>query len=187
MERDIILSVLICSLEDRAPQLARMMEELRVQIGDLPVEVVTEVDAGEMTVGAKRNKLLRRAQGEYACFVDDDDTINHEYIPLIMKALESKPDCVGIEGVITVKDKAQIFRHSCEFAGWYTAEDGYYRTPNHLNPVKREIALKIGFPEKNTGEDFQYSVGIRRFLKREEYIDGPIYFYTPTVHIGRDI
>jgi hypothetical protein len=53
----------------------------------------------------------------------------------------------------------------------------YYRCPNHLNPIKREIALQVMFPELSRGEDRDFSMRVKRLLKKEEYIDGIIYFY----------
>ena len=53
----------------------------------------------------------------------------------------------------------------------------YYRNPNHLNPVKIEIAKKVMFPEVNFREDYDYSMRMLPHLKTEEYITGPIYTY----------
>ena len=36
----------------------------------------------------------------------------------------------------------------------------YYRTPNHLSPVKHLIADKVRFPHVNHGEDAAYSKAI---------------------------
>lgn len=175
----IILSILICSLEERKKELGFIFEKLLHQRLSYAskIEVLIESDNREITIGEKRNILLSRAQGEYICFVDDDDDISNDYIESIMKALESKPDCVGIEGTIDYMGIKGIFKHSRQFQSWYTGPDAFYRTPNHLNPVKREIALRIGFPPQSFGEDQIYSNGIKRMLKTEVYINHPIYFY----------
>jgi glycosyltransferase involved in cell wall biosynthesis len=185
---EVILSVLICTLKDRKESFNFIRNKLRQQISDyseLPVnknipikiDLQYEIDNGEMTIGEKRNKLLLLAQGEYVCFVDDDDDISDDYIESIMDALETKPDCVGIEGILKCQAGDLIFRHSIQFQCWYTGSDAFYRTPNHLNPVKRKVALNVCFPSKNFGEDQHYSDGIKRQLKTEKYIDHPIYFY----------
>ena len=180
----IILSILICSLIERKRELDFICNKLQDQgmIYDKDqkfarIEYITEIDNREKTIGEKRNILLSRARGEYICFVDDDDDVSNDYIESIMKALESKPDCVGIEGIIDYMGIKGIFKHSRQFQSWYTGPDAFYRTPNHLNPVKREIALRIGFPPKSFGEDQIYSDGIKRMLKTEVYINHPIYFY----------
>ncbi len=179
----VILSILMCSLKEREKLFAFIHAKIFDQIlnffnreGKI-IEFIYEIDNGEMTIGEKRNKLLLRAQGEYICFVDDDDDVSDDYIESIMNALETKPDCVGIEGILKCKSGDLIFRHSIQFQCWYTGIDAFYRTPNHLNPVKRKIALNVCFPSKNFGEDQHYSDGIKRQLKTEKYIDHPIYFY----------
>ena len=74
--------------------------------------------------------------------------------------------------------------HSLRYDHWWDEPDPersgrrrYFRNPNHLNPVKRELALKVRFPEINHGEDHDYSKAIHPHLKTEEYIESPIYYY----------
>lgn len=175
------LEILICTLEERVqirlPLLDKLLNQ-RTKLNVLNDVIVSiEEDNGEMSIGAKRNKLLFRAQGEYVCFVDDDDDISDDYIESILKAIKIGPDCVGIEGKLFHEDKEYNFYHSIDFQNWYTGPDGFYRTPNHLNPIRREIVMKIMFPEVNFGEDQKFSNTIKKLLKTEVYIDHPIYFY----------
>ena len=55
----------------------------------------------------------------------------------------------------------------------------YYRCPNHLNPMKKNIALKVGFGNKSHGEDTDFALKLNemQLLKKEEMINHPIYFY----------
>lgn len=184
-----LLSILICGLEERKDKLDKLIETLRQMIGNLPVEVLSLVDNRQMPTGEKRNKLIEMASGEYITFVDDDDNVSPDYVSLICAALSNKPDCVGIRGILyfnppTVDQlgrelKENQFVHSIDCPGWYTGLDGvYYRSPNHLNPVKRSIALETKFnPFLYIGEDIDYSNRISPLLKTEERIDEPIYFY----------
>jgi hypothetical protein len=74
------------------------------------------------------------------------------------------------------------FVHSIQCAGWYTGGDGrYYRTPNHLNPVRRELALETMFnPAMNIGEDADYSRRLRPLLMSEAMIHEVVYVYNFT-------
>lgn len=176
MERP-LLSILICHVYDRAETLKTLLDELHKQIEGHQVEILVEGDDRKITIGEKRNTLLYKAKGEYIAFIDDDDFVSNDYISSIINALQSKPDCVGIEGRMETNLGIAIFKHSISYQGWYTGIDGFYRTPNHLNPVKKSIAEKIGFPTIMFGEDQRYSEALRRALKTEEYIDHPIYIY----------
>lgn len=172
-----LLDILICSLYEREKELDNLCGVLSPQAGD-DIGILVECDKREMSVGTKRNKLLSLATAEYVCFVDDDDMIAPNYVDLIRSALEKRPDCVGIEGIITFDGRGpRKFIHSKRYDHWFEKNGIYYRTPNHLNPVKRELAVQVGFPDSRHGEDAVYSSNLFPRLQSEEYIDGPIYFY----------
>ena len=181
---DIILSILICTIPERAKQLQRLMDHLRPQIPfDGTVEVIIQEENrssnGGPTIGANRNSLLEKAGGTYVCFVDDDDMVSEDYVERILEALMTGPHVVGIEGHYTQgENKPILFRHSMQYDKWFTDDKGVLcRCPNHLNPVLRELALKAGFPDQNHGEDHEYSKALLPLLKTEEMIDSVIYFY----------
>ena len=177
-ESNIRFSILICSLEERQSQLSLLLSDLDRQKTD-EVEILTNIDNRQKTTGAKRNELLLQARGDYIAFVDDDDKVVSNYIPRILAAIQSNPDCVGIEGSIAFASKGIVrkFIHSLRYNCWYQENDIYYRCPNHLNPVRREIALRVMFPDISVGEDKIYSKKLYPLLKTEVHIDGPIYFY----------
>lgn len=90
------LSILICSLDERKDKLKKLTDILNKQTND-NVEILANVDNRTKSVGMKRNELVKEAQGQYVCFIDDDDEIAPNYIPKIMDAIETSPDVVGIE------------------------------------------------------------------------------------------
>ena len=172
------LSILICHLESRKRQLGQLLEVLRPQIDNVTSKYWIAVDYGTESIGAKRNTLLRLAQGDYVCFIDDDDLVADFYIEEILKAIESEPDCVGFNGALVHKNGRE--------------EPVTYRMGNttidrkgaiticgigHLNPVKREIALSVKFPEKSSGEDYEYAMALQSKLTSEVFIDQTIYYY----------
>ncbi len=177
------LTILICSLNRRKKYLERLIDVLRPQINSF-VEVLCSVDNGELSIGKKRQTLLERATGEYVCFIDDDDLISSNYISLILNAIETKPDVVGMHLIMKTDGKLSgKTYHSLKYNSWYD-EPGespswrfYYRNPNHLNPVKRKLALEVGYPDISLGEDRDYSMRLLPLLKTESYIDQSIYTY----------
>jgi glycosyltransferase involved in cell wall biosynthesis len=174
------LSILTVSLKKRSDLLKNLARVLKLQsTGD--VEFLAYVDDGEKSIGYKRNQLLESAKGDYIVFVDDDDMISPYYTQYILDAIKTNPDCCGIEGVITMENTPpRKFIHTIKCNKWYTENDIYYRCPNHLNPVKKEIALDTKFPNRSNQEDLIYSNGLKGKLLTEVYINRPIYFYYPS-------
>jgi hypothetical protein len=62
----------------------------------------------------------------------------------------------------------------------------YKRTPNHLNPIKREIATSVPFPEINHGEDWAFMVNVFPMLKSEVFVDEYLYHYYYRMPMARE-
>ncbi len=171
------LSILICTLNERKALLERLLEVLRPQLTD-DVEMLIDCDNREVTIGAKRQRLIEKATGDYVCFVDDDDMVSPDYVSSILKAIETEPDCVAITGIFTQNGaKPKPFYHSLQHKKWFTEKTGFYRSPNHLNPIKREIVLQVGYSDMRRGEDFDFSTRVSNLLKTETKIETCIYYY----------
>jgi glycosyltransferase involved in cell wall biosynthesis len=174
------LSILIPSLNERKNSLDVLKADIAKQVGNRQVEILSLCDDRQMSIGQKRNMLLLQSMGEYVSFVDDDDTVSPDYVEKIIKAVSRNPDCASLTGRITFSDGySRPFIHSLRYDRWIDDHEGkvYYRPPNHLNAVRRSIAMQVKFPALNSGEDRVFSMGIRPFLKTEEWIEGVIYNY----------
>ena len=187
------LSILIASTIDRAPLLHKLVDHLYTQIGSYPreVEILVNVDDRKTPIGEKRNQLLKRAKGHFIAFVDDDDWVVQNYVERIVDAISShyadgSPlDCIALDGVMTINDGvAEDFHHSIVYRTWYHQDVGggykvYFRPPNHLNAVRRVLALEAGFPLISEGEDKSYSAKLLPLLKYEAKPtgEGPLYYY----------
>jgi glycosyltransferase involved in cell wall biosynthesis len=171
------LSILIATIFERRELLDKLLDVINPHLSD-DVECLINCDDKFKTIGLKRNELLSQTTGDYTVFVDDDDMIPDYYVPEILKAIETNPDTVGIQGVITCKGvNPKVFKHSIQYDSWYEKDRVYYRCPNHWNPTKREIMKQVGFPEINYGEDYDYSLKVRPLLKTEVVIEKPMYYY----------
>lgn len=186
------LSILIPSLHRRQHTLAELLRELHRQIFALDnpwqVEIHCDLDGGEKPVGEKRDALLRRARGRFIAFIDDDDMVAPSYFTDILHAIIAKPqaDCVVFAGRLEVDGVyAGPFDYSITHKKYYQRGNAYFRTPNHLCPVRRELALQVGFKAINCGEDTDYAVRLFPLLKSESSIPDPeiasqrktLYFY----------
>lgn len=174
------LSILICHVPERQELLADLLFNLGLQIADFDGAVEVIVDAESGSTGTKRNRLISKAQGDYVCFVDDDDKVSDDYVIKIMEAIAESPDCVGMQGHFYFDGEFRgIFEHSISHKEWSESEFGivkYLRCPNHLNPIKRSLLPPDPFPDLVVGEDRAYSALIRPLLKTEKSA-GMIYQY----------
>lgn len=141
-------------------------------------------DDRQMSIGEKRNRLMAMATGKYIAFIDDDDMIHRDYLRHVLKALELDPDVVGLVGEITMHSVGRgtvrrKFYHTVANNSYRTSARGYERPPNHLNPMKREIAEKFEFIDKSHGEDTDWAMRIckTKALKSEVMVDNILYYY----------
>jgi hypothetical protein len=181
-----LFSILIPTLRSRRDQFQKLHTKLTGQIRehslDQEVEIASFVDDGEHSVGFKRNRLIEQANGLFVAFVDDDDDVSDEYVPLICRTVKENPeiDCIGIKGQITFRGKhPRIFIHSVRYQDYFTSGGVYFRPPYHLNPIRRDIARRYRFEDISYSEDIDWAMRLcrDRALRREVFLDQVIYFY----------
>jgi glycosyltransferase involved in cell wall biosynthesis len=177
------LSILICHLPKRRLYLQRLLDTLDPQIVGFKVSIHADADK-HLSIGAKRNRLLQKAEGEYVCFIDDDDRISDNYISLLMEGINKGVDCCSLQGIITEDgNNPLLFEHSIKYNAYKTNPDNmhvrYERYPNHLNCIKSSIAKQFTFPEKNHSEDTEWATAIFKagVLRTEHQINEVIYHY----------
>jgi len=175
------LSILILTLPTRIDLYSRLIKSLNQQVIENNlmhrVQILTLGDTKEISVGEKRNILLNKSIGRYVCFIDDDDVIATNYLSVIMSALNSNADVITFCGDYVENETRTPFSISMVHRGNYNHTNMFYRLPNHLCPVKREIALSCQFTDKNFGEDSDYAEKINNYLKNEYHIQEKLYFY----------
>jgi len=178
------LSLLIPTLNNRSKMCERLTSKIVDQL-TTEVEMMLLPDDGQRTIGEKRNALVEAAIGDYVAFIDDDDMISDDYIERVLTALEGNPDCASLNGYIYQPDKSKrVFTHSIKYDGWYTKDGVDFRTPNHLNAIKRKLVEMVGFKHINSGEDHDFSNKIRPYLETEGEITAVIYHYYPSAEFS---
>lgn len=137
-----------------------------------------------MTIGDKRNKLMDMAIGKYVAFIDDDDEVADYYIEDILNAIDQEPDVVGISGVMRWKTKRTrtvnfMFYHTIRNKKWWKSSRGFERCPNHLNPIRSDIARRFKFESLKHGEDQDWSQKLQEsgLLVTEWMLSRPVYYY----------
>lgn len=180
-----ILSICICSLRSRSVKLSILRQHIRLQMDKYPglVELLEQIDNGELPTGTKRNALYRRAQGQYVCSVDDDDWVSDYYVDEILAAAAQHPDAIAINGTMTMYGRPHATWEISKFNPYTeTTVNGrlhYLRFHNHLSPVKREIAVRFPFPDQKMYEDYIFAKAMHDAdaIQTEVTIYKPMYEY----------
>lgn len=184
-KQEVLISILIPTLVTRRGYLKRLTTAIDEQVNRLgvneKVEVLVYEDNRQKTTGYKRNVLLKRAKGKFSVFVDDDDMVATFFIEEILKAIEENPDidAIGIQGWYSEDGgKREPFETSLKHH-WEKVNGWYYRTINHISPIKTVHALEVLFPDKVRFEDYEWTMALKEtgLLKSEVVIKKKMYFY----------
>lgn len=172
------LSILIATLGHRYNLLQSLLDSLLPQVDKTggQIEVIIYRNNGELAIGQYRQALLEEAKGEYVCFVDDDDGLPDFYCEKILQNLGE--DYVGFKVKLS-NDGIQRnpVYHSIKYDRWSQDDTGYYRGVTHLNPIRRELALKGRFHANGSGEDENWAKEVQPFVKTENFINEFMYYY----------
>lgn len=173
-----IWTIAILSIPERANELERILSILKYQIADRSnyIEILVADQDGD--VAEKRQWCLDNAQGEYICFVDDDDLVAHDYINSILPLLDGV-DYIGFKQQYYFNGrKGHVAYHSLRYDRAYGDTTGYHRPVSHLNPIRTQIARQGSFvtgPGEDLSEDDRWASQVSP--SSEHFIDKTLYFY----------
>jgi hypothetical protein len=189
------VSILIPTVPSRAALLARLLENIKQNNGgkvegidyEILIYCTEESVKGGPHTGAKRNKLVRDARGDYVWFVDDDDLLmNNSLSGIIDLCRSERRDIVAISGKFTVDGAGDA---------WWSIRKAYrnrdvmdpvtgiqhlQRSPNHITPTRRELALRCKFPDRSLYEDANYATQITPLVRSESILEKFAYHYDYT-------
>lgn len=176
-------TIAVLTIPERKAVLDRLLARLNPQLND---QVIIKLYPGvEETVGAKRQRALEECKTTYISFVDDDDLVPANYVSKILDKLKYLPCGVGFRGIMTSNNKRPVeFVHRAGLRyidKAFRSSDCYifHRPLNHLNPIRIEIALKIGYQDINFQEDRDFSIRLAEsgLITDDVFIDEFMYFY----------
>ena len=196
------LSILICSILSRAQSLANLLKTIEYQITNFPnVEVLVDLDNKIVSIGAKRNRLIQKANGKYIVFVDDDDLISNDYVESLLNIIVNQSsslstinndnetiipiDCITFlvkleshYGLNHEKSFANLVKYSCYYENSYDAKNEIFlRKINHIMCLRKSLASQILYDDVSYMEDTPYAEKLTSLIKREVQIDKVLYFY----------
>jgi glycosyltransferase involved in cell wall biosynthesis len=174
------LSILVCQTPRRIKTYAAdLINKLEKQIGDKPVHYIGLLDNKKMTVGEKRNELIKMATGRYLTFIDDDDDISDDYINSIFSVIDQDYDCICFDCITTINDdpnQQTYSRYSKDFE-YKTEGSNWYGKPAHTMIWRSEIAKRHLYDAMNYGEDIAWVVRACQDIKTEVQLGKVLYYY----------
>jgi glycosyltransferase involved in cell wall biosynthesis len=176
---EILLTIAIPTIEQRTDCFNELYNELKKQsesFGNL-IEIVYICDNKEMTIGAKRQKLVDMSKGKYIVMWDDDDWIHPNGIEMIMEGLKSDADVISYNysANIGIDDKTNYDRKvSIEYTN-QLIDNVLYVKPDCKNPIKKELINKVKFRDTSWSEEFFFKMDLFPYLKTEYKIEEDIY------------
>lgn len=195
------LSICIPALASRTDSLMRLVWSIQAQPRSNEVEILIATDAGNGIVGDKRNRLVASAAGAYIAHIDDDDLVAPNYVPAILAAIDANPgvDVVVLRGRRTHRGGLPVeydYRVG-GVDGEFDPEGVLWRTPNHLCPMRADLAKAQPFPATQHGEDLAWGAAMKKALTTEaraglpgevlyHYRYDPVKAVRPPHHDGRD-
>lgn len=186
-----ILSILIPTLPSRQKQFDELIHEIRGQSYNLSkehpmlgvVHVAWDDSAsflnGGLSIGKKREELIKRAEGKYLCFLDDDEDIAPNYVETLVRLCQHDRDVCTFRNLTKTDNYWTIVDMSLNYAHNDEANANYItrRSPWHICPVKTEFAKLYDFEDINYGEDWKWFEKVLKHCANEAHTDAVIHCY----------
>lgn len=195
-----ILSILIPSIPSRhdklfvlLSELERQQKSMRIVHPTLPeVEIVIDNGAsfmdGGLSIGKKREGLVRQASGKYVCFLDDDESIAPNYLESLVRMCMQDADIVTFRSIVRmadfwgIVDMRLVYKVNDQMTPEYTVR----RPPWHICPVRSRHAQRYKFNDKNNAEDFEWIEKVLRHCTTEAHTDKILFCYQHGDHSEAD-
>lgn len=187
----ILLSILIPTIPERSAKFTALYNELMRQktafdtfhssLGEL--EIVVNAGArfldGGLSIGKKREALVQQAQGQYLCFLDDDESVSPNYVETLMRLCSQGNDICTFRAIVKMEtfwsllDMRLIYKFNDQISPDYTVR----RPPWHVCPMKSHFAKMFQFKDINAAEDFEWMEKVLVRCTTESHTDKVIFQY----------
>lgn len=194
------LSILIPTVPERAEQFKRlhdyvmdqairtltsheMLGKIEVLYDDSPLFM-----NGGPTIGAKRNALVKRAEGKYLCFLDDDESVPPDYVETLLRMCLVNQDICTFRALVKMQtfwalvDMRLAFKLNDQINPNFTVR----RPPWHCCPVRSVYAKSFEFKDINNAEDFEWMERVLSCCTSEAHTDQILFQYNHGPHSEAD-
>lgn len=195
----IMLSILIPSIPSRWNKLDTLKSELNRQLKELEVHemlgkielVVDDSSAyldGGLSIGKKREALVKRANGKYLCFLDDDESIAPNYLESLLRLCNYDLDVCTFKAIAKLGTAWGLvnMKLSHKVNDQFTPEHTIRRPPWHICPVRSEFAKLYDFDDINNAEDSKWFEKVLSHCTTEAHTDKILFQYNHGHHSEAD-
>jgi len=143
---------------------------------------------GGLSIGKKREALVRRAEGRYLCFLDDDDSIAKNYLETILRLCQQDADVITFRNFSRLASYWMVVDMSLnhEVNEEATPDAMVCRRPWHTCPVKSVYAKIHQFSDTNYGEDWEWFEQVLKHCQTEAKTNAIIHEYHHGIHSESD-
>ena len=124
------------------------------------VEILSLLDNKKRSVGMKRQALLDIAEGEFVCYIDDDDWIAETYIRRIKEGLcrMGGQQVLVFDSLCSRDDRVGniVLKHGLQYENMEISEPNPTRKPWHIHPWRRDYVSMWRFSDTSWGEDWDW-------------------------------
>lgn len=193
------LTILIPTIPERVEMFTRLYNEVMRQVAYCAtvhptlgeVEVLVDdskrfLDGG-LSIGKKREALIKRARGKYLCFLDDDEDIAGNYIEILLRATHQDTDIITFKSFVKLEQYWMVVNMTIHQGINEEARPGFIsRPPWHMCPVRSLFAKLHSFEDISYGEDWRWMKNVLSHCKGEKHIDMILHSYQHGKHSEAD-
>jgi len=184
------LSILIPTIPSRAEKFTNLFNEIQrqstwvntIHVGAGTVEILVDgsdsfLDGG-LSIGKKREELVKKASGQYLCFLDDDEDIAPNYLEVLIGLVRQNKDVCTFRNISKLDDFWMIVDMRLEHPNEQGKPDKLImRKPWHICPVRSLYAKLHQFEDINYAEDWRWFEQVLAHCQTEAHTDAIIHQY----------
>lgn len=194
-----ILSILIPTIPERGDMFTKLFNEIHRQLeymktfhpslGDIEILVDSSkrfLDGG-LSIGKKREALVKSASGKYLCFLDDDESIAPNYLETLVRLCNRDADVVTFRNISKMSNYWMVVDMSIKYNNDEASPEYMVRrSPWHVCPVVSVFAKMHKFNDINYGEDWLWMQQVLSHCETEAHTDAIIHQYNHGDHSESD-
>lgn len=171
----IMLSILIPSIPERMGQLRQTIERYQSYIDKYAntefVQIVSVVDNKKVSIGEKRNALVKLAAGDYWVMSDDDDSLTESYFFHLSGMMISGCDVITYLQSARINEDKSTVKFGLKNINEQLVKDGITNRPAwHCCTWRKNAIKEARFAPTNWGEDDLFQRTANELAKTEYHI-----------------